>query len=100
MIDHVNTVSRAVGQQIRMIGRICHFLCPRDLQTDCACIGAIMGWIFHTLILVGLSQLLVGKLQRCQNMMAHVITLTKKYHHVTPVLKQCHALHGYQWCTA
>ena len=43
-------------------------------------------------ILCGIPEELICKLQRVQNNAARVITLTKKYDHITPVLKELHWL--------
>ena len=40
----------------------------------------------------GIPEELIRKLQRVQNNAARVITLTKKYDHITPVLKELHWL--------
>ena len=40
----------------------------------------------------GISQANLNKLQRIQNSMAHVITNTSKYQHITPTLKKLHWL--------
>ena len=42
--------------------------------------------------LYGIPEELIRKLQRVQNNAARVITLTKKYDHITPVLKELHWL--------
>ena len=43
-------------------------------------------------LLCGIPEELIRKLQRVQNNAARVITLTKKYDHITPVLKELHWL--------
>ena len=43
-------------------------------------------------ILYGVPSSLLGKLQRLQNHAARVITCTRKYDHITPVLKSLHWL--------
>ena len=43
-------------------------------------------------LLCGIPEELICKLQRVQNNAARVITLTKKYDHITPVLKELHWL--------
>ena len=47
---------------------------------------------FCNALLAGLPDSTVGKLQRCQNMAARVVTRTRKCDHITPVLMQLHWL--------
>ena len=43
-------------------------------------------------LLYGLPTFLIDRLQNVQNAVAHIITRTKKYDHIKPVLKQLHWL--------
>ena len=79
------------NNQIKMMDMIRRFLC-RDTCKLIVRASVTSRLDICNSLLVGLSRSLVGKLQRCQNMAARVITLTQKHHHRTPVVKKLHCL--------
>ena len=49
-------------------------------------------WIAENSLLYGLPQHLISRLQSIQNTAARVVTRTRKFDHISPVLKQLHWL--------
>src|SRR6056300_671167 len=47
---------------------------------------------YRNSLLYGVHECLLNQLQRCQNNAARVVTLTRKYNHITPVLFDLHWL--------
>ena len=43
-------------------------------------------------LLIGIQQNLIAKLQRLQNSAARIVSITRKYEHITPVLITLHRL--------
>ena len=48
-------------------------------------------------ILFGLPETQIEKLQKVQNTAARILTCTKKYEHITPILKDLHWLPVVKW---
>ena len=93
MIDHVNAICRSLCHPIRNIGRIRCFL-SRDTckQTVHASVTSHLDFCNMLFWQACLHDSTAGKLQRCQNMAARVVTRTRKCDHITPVLMQLHWL--------
>ena len=91
MEDQVNSVTKGCYERIHEIGRIRHNL------TKYAAATLINSQVTSKLdsfnaCLPSLSTPLLNKLQRVQNSGARLLTGTKKYDHITPVLKKLHWL--------
>lgn len=91
MDKQVSAISKACYKQIHLIGKI-----RRNITTD-ACKTLVQATIISRLdyanvLLYGIPKHLVGKLQRVQNTAARLISQTRKYDHITPVLTNLHWL--------
>ena len=76
---------------MRNIGRMRRFLSADTCkQTVNASVTSRLD--FCNALLVGSPESTVGKLQRCQNMAARIISCINRHQHVTPVLKKLHWL--------
>ena len=91
MEKQVSTVSRGVCASIRNIGRV-----RKHLTCDAAktIVNALVISRIDSCnsLLFGISDFLLSRLQRLQNMAARLITLTRKYDHISPVLADLHWL--------
>ena len=91
MVDHVSALCRACYIHIRNIGRI------RPYLTQDATERLVHAFISSKLdylnsLLIGLPKHLVKRLQLIQNNAARIVTRTRKYDSITPVLKSLHWL--------
>ena len=91
MVDQINSICRSCYPHIRSIGRI------RHLITKSAAEKLVHAFISSRLdqnnsLLYGIPMLHIRKLQRVQNHAARIVTLTAKYVHISPVLKELHWL--------
>ena len=91
MEKHVNAITKACYHNIRKIGRIRRFLTPD------ACRSLVQALVisrldYANILLYGLPQKLIGRLQRLQNSAARLITRTPRRHHITPILMELHWL--------
>lgn len=91
MVKQVNAIIRSCYYQIRIIGRI-----RKDITTK-ACRTLVQATVISRLdyanvLLYGLPQSLLDKLQRLQNSAARLISRTRKFDHITPVLVDLHWL--------
>ena len=91
MEKQVSTITRACYHQIRTIGRI-----RKNITAD-ACRTLVQATItsrldYANVLLYGISKCLLGRLQRVQNTSARLISQTRKYDHITPVLIKLHWL--------
>lgn len=91
MEKQVNAISKSCYYQIRNIGQI------RQYISDSACKTLVHALVtsrldYANVLLCGVTQSLIGRLQRVQNTAARLITRTRKREHITPVLKQLHWL--------
>jgi len=91
MVEHVGALCRSCYVHIRNIGKIRSFL------TKSATEKMVHAFVssrlhHHDSLLYGLPQHLTDKLQRIQNHAAHVVSRTRKYDHVQPVLRALHWL--------
>ena len=88
---HVSTVCRHACFQLRNIGSI------RKYLTDKACAQLIHSFVTSRLdycnsLLAHLPKCTIQKLQRIQNIAARILSLKKKYDHITPILVELHWL--------
>ena len=91
MAAHVSKAVKSANYHLRNIGRIRKYLTAESTK------GAVISLVTSRFdycngLLCGIPEELICKLQRVQNNAARVITLTKKYDHITPVLKELHWL--------
>jgi hypothetical protein len=91
MEKQVSAISRSCFFHLRNIGRI------RPYITTDACKTLVNSLVtsrldYANVLLCGASNGALGKLQRIQNTAARLITKTKKYDHITPVLHSLHWL--------
>ncbi|PIK34210.1 RNA-directed DNA polymerase from mobile element jockey, partial [Apostichopus japonicus] len=91
MENHINLISRSCYNQLHIIGRICPSLneevtksLVHSLVTSCL--------DYCNALLNGTSCSSIKRLQRVQNTAARIITRTRRYEHITPVLRDLHWL--------
>ncbi len=91
MKSHINSVCQSGYYHLRNIARV------RKCLTSEACETVVHAFISSRLdycntLLSGVPDCHLNKLQRLQNSAARVITFTRKYDHITPVLYELHWL--------
>ena len=91
LTKHVNNISKSASNAIKNIGRIRKYL----TQADCE--KLVHAFITSKLyscnsILYGLPGKDLDKLQRIQNTAAGLVTRTKKFENITPILRKLHWL--------
>ena len=91
MEKHVNNITRTCYHQIRNIGKIRH-----NITAD-ACKTLVQASItsrldYANVLLYGLPQCLLNRLQRVQHSAARLVTGTPRREHISPVLIQLHWL--------
>ena len=91
MEPHINALVKSCNHQLRSIGR------ARKYLTYEATEKVIHAFISSRLdsgnsLLCGLPDTLIKKLQRVQNTAARILTGTRKFDHISPVLKSLHWL--------
>ena len=89
--DHVNKICKNINYQLYSIGKIRKYL---DKPTTEKMINsAVTSRLdYCKSLLYGINGYLVSQLQRCQNNAARIVSLRRKYDHITPVLKDLHWL--------
>ena len=91
MKAHVNSVCRSGYMHIRTIGKIRHLL-PQKVTEQLTHAFVTSRLDSCNSLLYGLPAVLTDKLQRLQNTAARLVTRTRKYDHITSVLRQLHWL--------
>jgi len=91
MTTQVNAVIRSCNHHIRQIGRIRKYISVE------ACHSAVQSLVVSRLdycnaLLIGLPRYQVQRLQRLQNRAARLVTRSRKFSHITPLLKELHWL--------
>ena len=91
MDSHINQVCKTAFYHIHNIRRISKYLSQESLKT------LVHAFVTSRLdycnsLLYGLPKYHISKLQRVQNAAARLVTNTKKYDHITPVLFNLHWL--------
>ena len=91
MKQQINSVVKSCNFQLRSIGQI------RQYLTSEAASSLIHAFISSRLdygnsLLAGLPDTELLKLQKVQNTAARILTRTKRYEHISPILKQLHWL--------
>ena len=88
MEAQINNVTKSCYATLHQIGRIRQYL-TEDTAAMMVNAQITSGLDNFSAVLVGLSELL-NKLQLVQNNAAKMVTQTKKYDHVTPLLYKLH----------
>ena len=91
MDKHITMVSRAANMHIRNIGSIRRYLSPEAAKVLVHSL-VISRLDYGNVLLYGLPQTQLSRLQRIQNKAARVITRTPRRDHITPVLYDLHWL--------
>ena len=88
---HVNKLCKSLNYSLYNIGKIRKYL---DRSTTELLVNSLITskLDYCNSLLYGLPESVTDQLQRCQNNAARVITLTRKYDHITPVLHDLHWL--------
>ena len=91
MVPHVNNICKTSFYHLRNIARIRKFISFKTTET------LVHAFITSKLdncnsLLFGLPKTLLNKLQSVQNAAARLITLSRKHHHITPILIDLHWL--------
>ena len=89
--DQINSLSKSCHFHIRDICRIRHLL-PLSADTTLANSLVSSKLDYCNSLYNGISQANLNKIQRIQNTLAHVITNTSEFEHITPILKKLHWL--------
>ena len=91
MEKHIDTICKSAWYHLRRIGSIRKYLNMTSTKT---LVHAFVTSKLDNLnsLLYGLSDKLINKLQRVLNAAARLVTETKKFDHITPVLKNLHWL--------
>ena len=91
LTPHVNNLCRSAYLAIRNISRIRKYL---DRESTEILVHAFVSSKLDLMnsILYGLPKFQLNKLQRIQNSAARLVTLTKKYVHITPIMRELHWL--------
>jgi len=88
---HVDSICKTSCYHIRALRHVKQSIDSQTLKTiACAIVGAKLDYCNS--ILYGISVSNLNKLQRVQNMLARVVTGTRKFDHITPILKDLHWL--------
>ncbi len=91
MEKHITNICKNCFFHLRKIARIKEYLSTSDIQT------LVHAFITSKLdncnsLLYGLPNFLIDRLQNVQNCAARLVTGSKKYDHITPLMKQLHWL--------
>ena len=89
--DHVNKICQNISCQLYCIGKIRKYLDKPTIEKMIN--SAVTSRLdYCNILLYGINGYLVSQLQRCQNNAARIVSLWRKYDHITPVLKDQHWL--------
>ena len=91
MVPHVKSVVKKSSFHLRNIGK------ARRVLTEDATKTVMQSLVMSRLdycsaLLIGIQQDLIAKLQRLQNSAARIVSRTRKYEHITPLLIKLHWL--------
>jgi hypothetical protein len=91
MKTHITNMSRTTNYHLRSIGKISKYLSKSAIET---LIHALITSRLdnNNVLLYGLPEKDINRLQRVLNNAARILTHTRKYDHITPVLKKLHWL--------
>ena len=91
MEEHISNVCRIGYWQLKNISKLRHYVDRASLES------IVHAFVTSKLdycnsLLIGLPHSLLNRLQLIQNTAARILTLTPKYEHITPVLRELHWL--------
>ena len=87
MNSHVNEVSRVCNMNMRNLGKIRQYACKNAIQ------ALVISKIdYCSTLLVNTADYNIRRLQRIQNRVARIITMSSTSTHITPVLQDLHWL--------
>ena len=91
MVPQVNSLCKTASYHLRNIARIRHLL---SIESTQILVHALVSskLDYYNALLYGLSQCVIKRLQLVQNSVARLITCSRKYDHITPLLIQLHWL--------
>ena len=89
--DHIKSICKSSRYHIRNIAKIRKYIDEESARIVVHAFVAAKLNSYNSL-LYGLPQHLISRLQSIQNTATRVVTRTRKYDHITPVLKQLHWL--------
>ena len=95
MDNHVKMMFKSAWHHIYSIWKI-HDLLTLDQAKSVVHAYVTSKLNSYNALLAGAAQTLITKLQRIQNTTAKIITCSRKYDHVTPLLYELHCLHAPQ----
>jgi hypothetical protein len=88
---HINKLCKSINYNVYCIGKIRKYLTKSSAEMLVnATVTSRLDYCNS--LLYGVHECLISQLQRCQNNAARVVTLTRKYNHITPVLFDLHWL--------
>ena len=91
MSSQISSIYKSVWYQLRNLGFIRKYLTRSAAEKIVhALISSRLD--FGNALLYNLPQTKLAKIQRLQNAAARIVTLTRKYTHITPILKSLHWL--------
>ena len=91
MVEHVNKICRTSYYHLRNISKIRKYL--TEETTEILVHAFVSSKLdYCNSLLYGLPKHMISSLQSVQNTAARIVTLTKKFDHITPVLIQLHWL--------
>ena len=91
MSSQISSICKSVWYQLRNLGFIRKYLTRSAAEKIVhALISSRLD--FGNALLYNLPQTKLAKIQRLQNAAARIVTLTRKYTHITPILKSLHWL--------
>ena len=91
MVEHVNKICKTSYYHLRNISKIRKYL--TEETTEILVHAFVTSKLdYCNSLLYGLPKHMIGSLQSVQNTAARIVTLTKKFDHITPVLIQLHWL--------
>ena len=91
MSSQISSICKSVWYQLRNLGFIRKYLTRSAAEKI---VHALISFRldFGNALLYNLPQTKLAKIQRLQNAAARIVTLTRKYTHITPILKSLHWL--------
>ena len=91
MDNHVSQICKGAWNHLRLLGKIRPYLDSKSASTLMHSYVSSRLDSFNSL-LYGLPKQEIDRIQRVQNAAARVVSLTKKFDHITPVLRDLHWL--------
>ena len=93
MAPHVKSIVKKSSFHLRNIGKARRVTVLTEDATKTVMQSLVMSRLdYCNALLIGIQQDLIAKLQRLQNSAARIVSRTRKYEHITPVLIKLHWL--------